>query len=49
MDFSEYYKVCAKNLDIIDNLYEISEIVRYTELTKPDIVIIDFLQNISKK
>lgn len=47
ISFSEFYEVCEKNLDILDKLFDITEIVNYVELSKPDIVVIDFLQNIT--
>lgn len=49
IDFWAYYDICSKQLEIIDNIFDIDELVRYTELSKPDVLIIDFLQNISQK
>lgn len=43
IDFSDYYE---NNIDIIDNLYDIKDIIRYVEVKKPDVVFIDFLQNL---
>jgi len=43
IDFSDYYE---NNLDIIDNLYDIKDIIRYAEVKKPDVIFIDFLQNL---
>jgi hypothetical protein len=43
IDFSDYYE---NNIDIIDNLYDIKDIIRYVEIKKPDVVFIDFLQNL---
>lgn len=50
MDFSSFYDVCKNNLEILGAKFsELSEIKRHVELKKPDIVIIDFIQNISVK
>lgn len=47
IDFWKFYDIADKNLDILDKLFDISEIVNYVELSKPDIVVIDFIQNIT--
>ena len=46
IDMDEYYNVCEKQLEIIDNEYEMTEIKRRVELSKPDAIVIDFVQNI---
>ncbi len=43
IDFGELFR---KKLEIIDDKYELSEIVQYAEIRKPDAIIIDFVQNI---
>jgi len=43
IDFSEYYN---NNLEIVDYIYTIDEIIQYTEQKKPDVIFIDFIQNI---
>jgi replicative DNA helicase len=43
IDFGELFR---KKLEIIDDKYDLSEIVQYTEMRKPDAIIIDFVQNI---
>lgn len=47
INFWDFYDVCDKNLEILDKLFDITEIVNYVELSKPDIVVIDFIQNIT--
>jgi KaiC/GvpD/RAD55 family RecA-like ATPase len=47
ISFSKFYDIAEKNLDILDKLFDISEIINYVELSKPDIVVIDFIQNIT--
>lgn len=50
IDFSEYYEVCKNNLDILDPKFsDISDIERFVELNKPDIVCIDYIQNVGLK
>lgn len=43
IDFSDYSK---NKLEIIDSIFDIKDIVRYTEIKKPDVIFIDFVQNI---
>lgn len=48
MDFwdIDFWELFTKNLEIIDDKYNLSDILQYTELRKPDAIIIDFVQNI---
>lgn len=43
IDYSSY---ANNKIEVIDDMYDINEIVRYTELRKPDVIFIDFIQNI---
>lgn len=42
-DSSEFF---SKNIEVIDDMYNINQIINYTESRKPDAVFIDFVQNI---
>lgn len=44
IDFSSYYD---HKLEIVDTLYKLKDILNYIEYKKPDVVVIDFVQNIS--
>lgn len=48
MDFwdIDFWELFTKNLEIIDDKYNLSDILQYAELRKPDAIIIDFVQNI---
>ena len=43
IDFSEYSKL---PIEIIDNVYELKDIISIAELERPDVIFIDFLQNV---
>lgn len=51
MDFwdIEFAELFEKNLEIVDDKYHIDEIVAYTEARKPDVIFIDFVQNIQSE
>lgn len=38
-----------KNIEIIDTIYHIDQIVQYTKARKPDVIFVDFVQNIQTK
>lgn len=42
-DSSDFF---SKNIEVIDDMYNINQIINYTESRKPDAVFIDFVQNI---
>lgn len=46
IDFSDYYE---NKLEIVDNIYHINDIINYTEVKKPDVIFIDFIQNIKSE
>lgn len=43
IDFWELFK---KNLEIVDKKYELDDILAYSNMRKPDMIVIDFVQNI---
>lgn len=43
IDFGELF---LKKLEVIDDKYTLLEILQYAELRKPDVIVIDFVQNI---
>jgi len=46
-DFMDFYDQAKGNLDITDKFTNIREIEEYVKLQKPDVVFIDFVQNMS--
>lgn len=46
IDFGELF---TKKLEIIDDKYKLSEILNYAELRQPDVIVIDFVQNIQSE
>lgn len=42
-DSSEFF---TKKLEVIDDMYNLNQIINYTESRKPDIIFIDFVQNV---
>ena len=48
MDFDDidFWELFLKKLEIIDDKYTLNEILQYAELRKPDVIVIDFVQNI---
>lgn len=42
-DSSDFF---TKKLEVIDDMYNLNQIINYTESRKPDIVFIDFVQNV---
>jgi len=46
-DFMDFYDTAKGNLDITDKFTNIREIEEYVKLQKPDVVFIDFVQNMS--
>lgn len=47
IDFSDYYDLCRDNLEIVDKTRMLDDLVSYAKLKQPDIIIIDFVQNIT--
>lgn len=46
IDTSEFF---SKNIEIIDDMNHLDQIVSYTENRNPDVIFIDFVQNIQTK
>ncbi len=42
----DFWELFTKKIEIIDDKYSLSEIIAYTEMRKPDMIVIDFVQNI---
>lgn len=42
----DFWELFTKKLEIVDDKYYIDEIIAYTEARKPDVIFIDFIQNI---
>ncbi len=42
-DYADFF---SKKLEVIDDMYNINQIINYTESRKPDIIFIDFVQNV---
>ena len=42
----DFYEYSTLPIEIIDNVYELKDIISIAELEKPDVIFIDFVQNI---
>lgn len=45
-DNVDFWKLFTKKLEIVDDKYTLYEILQYAEIRKPDVIVIDFVQNI---